>query len=466
MAIKRGGTLRDILNGTSGIDKIFGLDGNDSLYGGAGGDFLYGGAGGDVLYGGAGNDTLRGGTGNDRIFGGSGNELIAGNAGHDRIFGGVGNDRVFGNAGNDKIDGGAGDDTLDGGDGNDTIDGGDGLDVMTGGTGDDTIVGSTGQAYGGMGNDSLTMLTGLLYGGAGDDTLTTAETGLLYGGDGNDVLQGGDGGNTIYGGTGDDIIYGGRPNGGPSLFEFNFLYDGEGSDQVSGSSSFSSISHFDRFVASPDATPDVFDGRAGSDTIAYDGDPANPNVAIVVYVNAPGVNTGVTAGDVYLNIENVLGLGGDDQITLGGGGYARGGGGNDVLESHGNDGFRETLIGDAGNDIMGPQDFNADGITYRLQRGFGDDTINSFKRSVSDRLQVSLRIDDDDKFGGSFVNLVNQTDNVATTGLFTFIFETDTDILWFDIDGNGASAPEKIATLPNFFLDWGNMLTSDFDVLI
>jgi hypothetical protein len=464
MAIKRGGNSRDVFNGTSGTDVLFGGGGKDVLNGGGGADSLYGGAGDDLILGGTGNDRLNGGTGNDRIFGGSGNDLIAGNAGHDRIFGGAGNDRAFGNAGNDRIEGGAGDDTLDGGDGDDTINGGDGFDVISGGTGDDTIVGGIGQAYGGTGNDSLTMLVGVLYGDAGDDTLTT--NGLLYGGDGNDVLQGGDGADRIYGGAGDDIIYGGRPNGGPSQDELNFLYDGDGSDQVSGSFSFASLSHFDHFVASPDATPDVFDGRAGADTISYDGDPANPNVAIVIFVNAPGVNTGVTAGDVYIDIENVEGQGGDDQITLGGGGVALGGAGNDVLESHGNDGHRELLIGDAGNDIMGPQDFNADGITYRLQRGLGDDTINSFKRSVNDRLQVSLRVNDHDSFGVSFVNLVNQTDNVATTGLFTFIFETDTDILWFDIDGNGASAPEKIATLPNFFVDLGNMLTSDFDVLI
>jgi Ca2+-binding RTX toxin-like protein len=51
-----GAAGKDVLRGTSGIDRHFGLAGDDILEGGAEGDYLDGGTGADVMAGGEGND--------------------------------------------------------------------------------------------------------------------------------------------------------------------------------------------------------------------------------------------------------------------------------------------------------------------------------------------------------------------------------------------------------------------------
>lgn len=374
-------------------------------------DTLNGTSSNDRLFGLGGNDVLNGRAGVDFIDGGPGNDIIRGGTGNDRLFGKAGNDRIAGNDGDDHIDGGTGDDVLEGNAGNDIIEGGDGFDTIEGGDGDDDLNGNSGS-------------------------------------------------DTVSGGAGDDIVRGG-PDFTFSINEINILKDGTGFDQVFGSSYIDSI----RLTA--DSTADAINGRDGNDTISYSGDAASSNVGVEVYLNAPGINLGAAAGDTFINVENIDGMNGEDNLTIGRGGAARGGSGNDVLQSHGVDGFRELLIGDAGNDTLQAQDFNSDGITFRLQNGFGDDTIVGFKRSAGDLLQVSNRSFDGDRFGIGFLTVNNQTDNVAVTALPQFIFETDTDILWFDFDGSGvSSAPVKIATLPAFFATYGNMLTSDFEFQI
>ena len=54
----RGTDAGDTLNGGNGADEIWGYGGDDDLYGGAGDDILHGGAGADRLDGGAGTDTV------------------------------------------------------------------------------------------------------------------------------------------------------------------------------------------------------------------------------------------------------------------------------------------------------------------------------------------------------------------------------------------------------------------------
>jgi Ca2+-binding RTX toxin-like protein len=56
------------------IENVLGGQGNDSIVGSTGANELQGGAGNDTLDGGAGNDTLVGGTGNDLILGGAGTD--------------------------------------------------------------------------------------------------------------------------------------------------------------------------------------------------------------------------------------------------------------------------------------------------------------------------------------------------------------------------------------------------------
>ena len=195
----------NVLNGTSGDDRMFGFQGNDVLNGRAGADRMVGGAGNDTYWvDNAGDRTVENpGYGIDTVkstistalaanvenlsllgarnIDGSGNALnnvIAGNVGHNVLRGGDGHDRVFAGAGNDTVYGGNGHDVLNGGDGADRLYGGAGNDTMDGGNWHDA-----------------------LFGGAGND--------VLRGGGGNDVLRGEAGADVLFGGAGRDVMFGG-----------------------------------------------------------------------------------------------------------------------------------------------------------------------------------------------------------------------------------------------------------------
>ena len=67
MAIKRGTSAADVINGTLFTDWLFGRAGNDRIQGRNGEDALWGDTGNDILTGGSGADFLSGGAGNDRL---------------------------------------------------------------------------------------------------------------------------------------------------------------------------------------------------------------------------------------------------------------------------------------------------------------------------------------------------------------------------------------------------------------
>nr|WP_305333461.1 cadherin-like domain-containing protein [Nitrosomonas sp.] len=87
-----GTVRRDILNGTSGEDRIKGNNGNDTLNGLDGSDDLFGENGDDTLNGGNSIDSLFGGNGNDILNGGNGNDWLVGEKGNDTLTGGLGSD--------------------------------------------------------------------------------------------------------------------------------------------------------------------------------------------------------------------------------------------------------------------------------------------------------------------------------------------------------------------------------------
>jgi len=118
------GTIKKIITGTEGNDRlrggleselILGLGGNDNITGGLGHDCIVGSDGEDVINAGVGNDMVLGGDGADKIDGGVGIDKVWGGAGDDQIDGGVGGDRLMGEEGNDKLRGGIDADYLDGG---------------------------------------------------------------------------------------------------------------------------------------------------------------------------------------------------------------------------------------------------------------------------------------------------------------------------------------------------------------
>ena len=415
------------LSGEGGDDRLWGAGGNDILAGGDGDDWLFGSAGADRLEGGAGHDvltyersgagvtvnladgTVTGGdaegdvfTGIERIVGSGFRDVLTGDGGANELVGIEGDDEIRGNAGDDSLSGGAGADRLDGGAGADWaiylsseagvivnladntatgghaqgdvltgiehIAGSDYRDMLTGNTDANELYGAGGNDVlrGGAGNDELEGGAGAdrLEGGAGSDWVVylTSDTGVTVDllnnrGDGGhaagdvlsgiehiagsahpDVLTGGDGANELAGNAGDDTL---RGNGGDDV-----LAGGAGADRL--------------------------DGGAGADTLSY-----RLSVAGVQVNLAAGTATGGYAeGDVFSNVENILGSAYRDSLTGdAGANYLDGAGGDDEL--HGGAGV-DRLIGNLGDD--------------RLYGGAGDDELRG--SAGSDSLSGEAGADD------------------------------------------------------------------------
>jgi Ca2+-binding RTX toxin-like protein len=133
----------DRLFGTEAIDDIFAGDGNNTIFSGGGNDRVTSGSGQDIIHTGAGNDFISSGGGNDVIFAGGGNDTIDAGEGNDRIIAGAGNDIIFAGNGNDWIISGGGDDIINAGLGKDKVYAGAGKDtfVLNAGEGEVSIFG-------------------------------------------------------------------------------------------------------------------------------------------------------------------------------------------------------------------------------------------------------------------------------------------------------------------------------------
>jgi VCBS repeat-containing protein len=270
---------------------------------------LFGDAGNDLLNGGLDADQMDGGIGDDTyVVDNAGDIVTEGlNAGTDLAQSGITytlTDNVenltltgtadidgAGNALDNIINGNTGANVLDGRDGNDTLNGNNGGDTLTGGAGNDLLNGDAGddQLFGDAGND-------VLNGGLGADN--------LQGGAGDDTLNGGIGADNLQGGAGDDTFV--VDNAADAVLE----NDGEGSDTVQSSVSYTLTDHVENLTLTGSAA-----------------------------INGSG---------------NVL----DNLIT--------GNGGNNLLK--GEDGS-DTLVGNAGNDIL-----DGGAGADKLQGGTGDDT--------------------------------------------------------------------------------------------
>jgi len=297
----------------------------------------------DWLYGNGGADTLKGGAGNDHIWGDDRFDPTV--SGNDVIDGGAGNDTINAGPGNDKVDGGSYNDTISGGDGNDTLKGGAGNDVISGDAGDDTIYGEAGtnQLFGGDGADILVGDIGsdTLDGGFGDDT--------LYGSEGMDTLRGGDGADILFGGDGSDTLDGG--------FAGDTLDGGEGIDTLRGGDG-------DDYLIGGAQVDKLYGGSGSGNTLE----------------------------------------GGDDNDMLhfdGGGGYAEGDKGNDIIDVRQKLGFTsllyrsgdgtDTVVSDLGFD---PKTLNATNFGSLSQQAYNSmlSQIN-FQDLTLDRAQIIWTID-------------------------------------------------------------------------
>ena len=244
-------------------------------------------------------ETIVGSDSADTVYALGGNDQISGNAGNDTIYGGNGNDYLRGNAGDDYLDGGFGADILRGGAGADILYGGAGTDVA-----DYT---TSGGAVGVTVNLHTNINTG---GDAQGDTLFFIDR--VNGSSRADNITGNDNVNYLRGFAQDDVLIGGA-----------------GNDYLQG-----------------DAGADTLDGGAGTNDWAYY---ASSTVGITVNLGDTALNTGEAIGDVYINIENLLGSRHDDNLTGdASNNFVRGLQGNDAL--HGNSG-NDFLRGDQGADL-------------------------------------------------------------------------------------------------------------------
>ena len=178
--IINGSLLDDDIYGKGGNDTLSGLDGNDFINGGVGDDFLFGGDGDDILVGGKGTDWMQGGAGADEFRGGKGVDTADYSSSTTSVTAflalnsaGGGDAQGDTYAGMENVVGSAYDDLLQAGTGGFAA-GGSGADMMYGGgtvfTNEDG-----GRLRGDAGYDELSMYYGAteaqLQNGQGYDTL-------------------------------------------------------------------------------------------------------------------------------------------------------------------------------------------------------------------------------------------------------------------------------------------------------
>lgn len=399
------GQLEDaVLAGTANLDLtgnaldnvLTGNSGNNTLNGGAGNDTLMGGQGADTMIGGAGNDTYEVDNALDVVTelatGGidTVNTSVAVNLG--TLGGGqVENASLKGIAAL-NLTGNALVNTLTGNNAANVLDGGAGADILTGGAGDDTyVVDVAGDVVTEQANDGTDLVQSLISYtlGANVENLTLTGTAaingtgnelnnVLTGNAANNTLIGGAGNDTLDGVTGVDTMTGGA---GSDFYYVDNVADvvtellNEGTDTVATNISYTLGANVENLtintaaavngtgntlnnVISIGAGDNVVNGLGGIDTASYRLATSAVTVSLAV---ATAQDTGGSGSDTLLNIENLTGSAFNDTLTGStAGNVLDGGAGNDTLIGGAG---TDTLTGGAGND------------TYRLDRGFGPDTV-------------------------------------------------------------------------------------------
>ncbi|ETX12763.1 hypothetical protein OCH239_17275 [Roseivivax halodurans JCM 10272] len=250
-------------------------------------------------------------------------------------------DIVIGRGGNDTLLGGTGWDWIDGGSGNDLIRGGEGDDVLIGGLGNDTLYGDFGRDYieGGAGAD-------IIAGVSGTDP-AKAENFLDFSTAG-------------YSRSGAAVqlnlatkTYKGGDAAGDKLFHITNLVGSRFNDHLVGNAN--------RNVLEGGAGADILDGFADSqpDFASYQ----RAAQGVTASLLRPSLNTGEAKGDIYRNINGLIGSNLDD-----------------ILYGDAGSNF---LWGEAGNDIL----VLGKGVDAALG-GFGFDVVSY--RTLTEGITINL----------------------------------------------------------------------------
>ncbi len=385
MAIRRGSTGNDTINGTAGWDTLYGLAGNDTLIGGTGNDILSGGDGNDtfkyLLFSEVKDDSIVDFNATDRID-------FSTIAAAGRHF--IGNAQFNGIAGEIRYADYIGSDTSI------TID-------SDGDAQSDYAFTILGQfnfietvANSGIliaaANQTLTgtALANTLNGGAGKDTLSgLTGNDTLIGGEGNDRLLGGDGADILIGGRGKDDCMGGAGN---DTFRFTAPDDiandtitdfarGDAVHVTIQDINYIGDAYFTGFPGEYRYAAPSGSSQNGQIQFDFNGDKeaddsrsvnVNAGAAIMLQESSPGSNNLVAATNRILT-----GTAGNNTLTGGNGNdNINGMAGNDLL----NGGMgRDRLLGDIGNDTLnggsGNDALNGGDGADRLVGGLGRDTL-------------------------------------------------------------------------------------------
>jgi serralysin len=404
---------------TGGNDTISAIDAKDSVQISLQAAPLVGRtAGGTVSYaeGVIGGFTIANGVTIEDAIGGNFSDSISGNQ--------VANILVGGN-GDDVLHGGAQGDQLIGGDGSDTasylFDRAVSLSL-------DGSIAATGTAAG----DVLNSIEWIIGSGTGSD--------VLAGDAGENVIQGNGGGDKLFGRDGDDTLDGGAGD--------DTLSGEAGSNTLIGGADFDLVSYFN-----DGALALALDGM-----FAASGSAADDEISEVEGISGSNIGNDKLAGDARAN--RLYGNGGNDKLYGNSGeDYIRGGIGEDYISGgsdndliRGDDGAddlfgregADILIGGAGRDIL-TGNTGADQYRYESRSDLGD-KITSFSSSDTFAFKASAFKNLKKGFLNS-EHLILRNDSRAAEKDDYFIFEKDTDRLWFDSDGSGSKKPILVADM-------------------
>jgi len=411
-------TTSNVLQGGADDDTITGTAQNNVLNGYGGNDVLRGGGGTDTISGGIGNDTYRisdllstlienPGEGTDTIEILSGPTVFTLAANFENLtFVNNAQHLGIGNTVDNVLTGGQGRDQLEGKEGNDTlVDGGGAVgneDTLIGGIGNDIyIVGlrgsSTIEAVGeGIDEVRTTQPVYELQPNVENLTVTdNAAHGLIGGNALANVLRGGTGKDDIFGREGNDTLFGGSG-------AANTMFGSEGDDTYV-------------VEATGDSVIEAF--GQGADIV---------QTALSQFILPSNVET-----LIYTGFGSFLGIGSSTNNSIVGGASA------DQLSGLDGD---DLLIGGSGADQL--QGGNGADLFRYLGGETGFDRILDFTANV-DKIQLSAAF-----FTPSgTLQFVSGPGAVATTANSTFTYDTNTGIVSYDDDGNGAGAALQIAQL-------------------
>jgi Ca2+-binding RTX toxin-like protein len=191
----------------------------------------------------------------------------------------------------------------------------------------------------------------------------------------------------------------------------------------------------------------VIDPKTGklSGTPGYSAADLESNTVTIKATDKGGLSVSTPLTVKVTNTATITGSTKDDNIVAGAGADSiSGGNGNDTLSGGaGND----TLVGGAGKDVLTGGD-GADRFVFNTSLGTSNvDTIKDFVTGT-DKIVLSAKIFN--KFTGSSAGLAISAGNfvigagataVAKDNDDYLIYDTGTDLLYYDADGSGTGAP-------------------------